>query len=210
MDPYKVLGVSPDASDEEIKRAYRKLIRRYHPDSNINNPDKEKAALMFENVQKAYDSIMNQRKGDRSYSYSNETTGYGESDNDNVLRAAANYINAGYYQEALNALNSISTLSRGAEWFYLASAASAGTGNMDIAMSYIQHALSLDPGNMRYIRLKNRLENGYPFGGTDYGNSDFFGWYDYYNGQYKRSSGTSLMPFCLELLSNALCCFCFF
>lgn len=208
MDPYRVLGVTPDASDEEIKRAYRKLIRRYHPDSNINNPDKEKAARMFENVQKAYDSIMNMRKGDRSYSYSNETNNYGESDTDNFLRAAANYINAGYYQEALNALNNVSPLTRGGEWYYLASAASAGIGERDIAISYIQHALSYDPNNIRYIQLKNRLVNGSPFGGY-YGNSDASGWYDYNSGQYKRSSGMSAMPVCLELLSDALCC-CFF
>ena len=42
MNPYKVLGISPDASDDEVKKAYKTLCKKYHPDANINNPDKEK------------------------------------------------------------------------------------------------------------------------------------------------------------------------
>ena len=53
-DPYQVLGVSRDASDEEIKKAYRALSRKYHPDANINNPNKDKAEEMFKIVQQAY------------------------------------------------------------------------------------------------------------------------------------------------------------
>ena len=58
-DPYSVLGVSRDASDEEIKKAYRTLSRKYHPDANINNPNKAQAEEMFKKVQAAYDQIMN-------------------------------------------------------------------------------------------------------------------------------------------------------
>ena len=56
-DPYSVLGVSRDASDEEIKKAYRTLSRKYHPDANINNPNKDKAEEMFKTVQQAYNQI---------------------------------------------------------------------------------------------------------------------------------------------------------
>ena len=69
MDPYRVLGVSSDASDEEIKKAYRKLSRKYHPDANINNPNKEQAEAKFKEVQQAYDQIMNK----------NSSYGYGQS-----------------------------------------------------------------------------------------------------------------------------------
>ena len=61
-DPYKVLGVSRDASDDEIKKAYRTLSRKYHPDSNINNPNKEQAEEKFKEVQAAYKQIMYERQ----------------------------------------------------------------------------------------------------------------------------------------------------
>ena len=61
-DPYKVLGISRDATDDEVKKAYRDKSRKYHPDANVNNPNKDKAEEMFKLVQQAYDQIMNERK----------------------------------------------------------------------------------------------------------------------------------------------------
>ena len=63
-DPYKILGVSRDASDEEIKKAYRALSRKYHPDANINNPNKAQAEEMFKTVQQAYNQIMKEKKNE--------------------------------------------------------------------------------------------------------------------------------------------------
>lgn len=72
MDPYKILGVPYDASDDDIKRAYRTLVRKYHPDANINNPDKEQTTAKFQQVQQAYDMIMKSRQnGGSSWSYQN-------------------------------------------------------------------------------------------------------------------------------------------
>lgn len=73
-DPYKILGVSPDASDEEIKKAYRAMSRKYHPDANINNPNKAQAEEMFKRVQQAYNQIMKSRENPGGYNY-----GYGQS-----------------------------------------------------------------------------------------------------------------------------------
>ncbi|MBQ9465011.1 MAG: J domain-containing protein, partial [Lachnospiraceae bacterium] len=68
FDPYQVLGVSRNASDEDIKKAYRSLSRRYHPDANINNPNKDQAEEKFKQVQQAYDQIMRDRENGNSYS----------------------------------------------------------------------------------------------------------------------------------------------
>ena len=62
IDPYSILGISRDASDEEVKKAYRKMSRKYHPDANIDNPNKEQAEEKFKQVQQAYEQIMKERE----------------------------------------------------------------------------------------------------------------------------------------------------
>ena len=88
MNPYDVLGVRPDASEDEIKKAYKALSRKYHPDANINNPNKEQAEEKFKQVQQAYSQIMDARKhgangyGGSSYgsgTYGGQGSGYGNS-----------------------------------------------------------------------------------------------------------------------------------
>ena len=80
MDPYKILGVSRDATDDEIKKAYRSLSRKYHPDANINNPNKAQAEEMFKRVQQAYEQIMKERQygGSASGSGYGSNSGYGQ------------------------------------------------------------------------------------------------------------------------------------
>ena len=61
-DPYRILGVPPSASDDEVKKAYRNLSRKYHPDANINNPNKDQAEARFKEVQQAYQQIKQERE----------------------------------------------------------------------------------------------------------------------------------------------------
>lgn len=61
-DPYSILGVDRNATDEDVKKAYRKLSRQYHPDANINNPKKDEAEAKFKEVQQAYQQIMDERE----------------------------------------------------------------------------------------------------------------------------------------------------
>lgn len=75
FDPYQVLGVAPGASDDEVKKAYRTLSRKYHPDANINNPNKDQAEERFKQVQAAYDQIMKQRQ--QGYTYGSGQGGQG-------------------------------------------------------------------------------------------------------------------------------------
>ncbi|MBQ8596605.1 MAG: J domain-containing protein [Lachnospiraceae bacterium] len=74
-DPYQVLGVSRSATEEEIKKAYKALSRKYHPDANINNPNKDAAEEQFKEIQQAYQQIMKERT--EGYRYQGTGSGYG-------------------------------------------------------------------------------------------------------------------------------------
>ena len=164
-DPYQVLGVSRDASNDEIKKAYRRLSRKYHPDANINNPNKEAAEAKFKEVQAAYNQIINEREHGTS---GQSSGGYGSQqqnqqnqyqDEDSLkFRAAANYINAGSYTEALHVLDSISN--RNAQWYYLSALANARMGSNINAKEHARKAVELDPNNMQYRQLLSQLESG--------------------------------------------------
>ena len=156
-DPYKVLGVRPDASDEEIKRAYRRLAKKYHPDLN---PGDEMAAKKMQEVNAAYEQIKNPGPaGGYSGGYSGGY-GYGQSTDSGTdyLRAAMNYIQFGRYQEALNVLAQQSQ--RDARWYYLSALANDGLGNQITALEHIRRAVSMDPDNPEYLRALEIIEQG--------------------------------------------------
>lgn len=165
-DPYSVLGVSRNATDDEIKKAYRNLSRKYHPDANINNPNKEYAEQMFKEIQQAYKQIMEQRtEGYGSYDYQGGFRGYGYNDNQGYedddtryMKAVINYINNRRFNEACNLLNSIKN--RNGQWYYYSAVANAGAGNNVTALEHINTACQMEPYNTDYARLKNQLENG--------------------------------------------------
>ena len=89
-NPYEVLGISPSATDEEVKKAYRELSRKYHPDSYVNNPLAELAEEKFKEVQQAYEQIMKQRQNGGGYSsynrgYANTNQSYNYNTGGNLL-----------------------------------------------------------------------------------------------------------------------------
>ena len=88
-DPYQVLGMTRSASDEEIKKAYRNLSRKYHPDANVNNPNKDQAEEMFKRVQQAYDQIMKERQQGTTGGYSGY--GYGAGNGQSTGRGAGGF-----------------------------------------------------------------------------------------------------------------------
>ena len=160
QDPYRVLGVSPTASDEEVKQAYRALAKKYHPD--VNNGSSAAEARMKE-INEAYSGIMKMRREGTSYrpgGYGGES-GYGyagNSEEDAHMRAARNYMHAGHYSEAMHILEGIRN--RGAEWYYLSGEASLGLGNRVAALNYARQAVNLDPNNFEYRALLSHLEGG--------------------------------------------------
>lgn len=191
-NPYEVLGISPSASDEEIKKAYRNLSRKYHPDANINNPNREQAEEKFKQIQQAYDQIMKEKQYGSSYGYAggyssgNGYAGRGGGSQESIqLQAAANYIANRCYDQALHVLNDIPFSQRGARWYYFSAVANAGTGNNMTAKQHGARAVELEPSNLEYRQFLQHLE----YGGT---------WYSSMGQGYERPySGSS---WCLNML----------
>ena len=178
-DPYQILGVDRNATDEEIKRAYRKLAKQYHPDAN---PGDEYAAKKMQEINDAYDQIKNPDKyrgpspGSQGYNPYGQT-GYGYGYNpfgggyyqqrqsynqkyaDSHLQAAYNYILYRRYREALNVLAQFDGV-KGAEWYYLSALANQGVGNQVTALEHMRKAVSMDPGNQEYLNALDRMERG--------------------------------------------------
>ena len=217
MDPYQVLGVTRGASDEEIKKAYRKLSRQYHPDANINNPNKAYAEEKFKQVQQAYDQIMKEKQGGgtgyQSYygggQQSNQNyynswqqyyqNAYGGSSYGNYqqespkMQAAANYIRNRYYKEALNVLNEMGESERNGRWYYYSALANEGVGNKATALEHIRRAVALEPSNLSYRQTQEQMENG----GT---------WYTSRSSNYDRPHFAG--NWCIRLLILNILCNC--
>ena len=225
QDPYEILGVPRDADMEEVKKAYRKLSRKYHPDANINNPNKELAEEKFKQVQQAYQQIVDEKEhggstqnagyGNTGYggSYQNEDSGYygynpfrdffggayerqqqrqnteNEYGGNVELRAAANYINNGYYQEAMNVLERMNE--RNGSWYYLHAIANSGLGNNVSAKEDAERAVQMEPDNAKFRQLLMQFQQGN-------------GWYGQRSGEYGTDcSSGSMLRCCIPC-----CCMC--
>ena len=162
-DPYKILGVSRDASDEEIKRAYRQLAKKYHPD---RNPGDAEAAKKMQKVNAAYEQIKNPEKAQSSPGYGGYSSydpfgGYQQrtqQDGDSYQQAAYNYIRFGRYREALNALQNCTK--KDARWYYLSALANYNLGNQVTALEHIRRAVSMEPDNQEYLYTLEQMEHG--------------------------------------------------
>ncbi len=190
-DPYQVLGVSPTASDEEIKQAYRKLAKKYHPDLN---PGDENAAKKMQEINQAYEAIKNPQKAQgRSQSYGGYSGYSGHSTDDQYQQAAWQYILRGYYQQALNILSN--SAAKNARWYYLSALAHDGLGNQVTAMEHIRRAVSMEPSNLEYMQTLREMENGGAAYRRQAGN---------YGGFTMRGSPCSSL--CLCWLAQLFCC----
>lgn len=174
-DPYSVLGVSPNASNDDIKKAYRELSRKYHPDSYVDNPLSDLAEEKFKEVQEAYQEIMNEREHgyssssqsyNRSYGSSSNQSSYGNSGgysygqggaNSGDMVTVYNYLNAGRYRDALNILSGINN--RNAQWYYYSAVANMGMGNNYVGLDHARQATVLDPSNQEYRAFLNRIQS---------------------------------------------------
>ena len=209
-DPYSVLGVSQNASDQEIKKAYRELARKYHPDNYVNNPLADLAEEKMKEINEAYDQIQRQRKqqqqsysgqasANRGYSnagYSRQSySGQGRSQFADIRQL----LNSNRLSEAEELLEGIPQQRRDAEWYYLRGRVFYVHGWLDQAYSYYTRAVQMNPGNAEYQTALNQLmwqrNTGRPSGG--YG--------DYRNVQ---SGGMSGCDMCSGLICADCCCEC--
>ncbi len=193
-DPYRVLGLSPGASDDEVKKAYKTLAKKYHPDVAGNT---EEAARKMQEINAAYDQIINHKADYSSSAYNGYSSSYSYNNQGNAdpieLRAAVSYINARRYREALNALSSIPPERRSGRWYYLSSYAKAFSGDSQGALNDISVAIAKEPGNMTYIAFRERLMGR---------RSE----YTMHTGNYSNSPAGLCSSICLSMLFFRFCC----
>ena len=156
-DPYQVLGVSPSASDEEIKRAYRELVKKYHPDNYNDNPLADLAEAKMKEINEAYDMVVKMRtQGGYQTSGGGQSggqTSYGGQST--VFGQVRQLINQGYLSEAESLLQ-MST-NRSAEWYYLTGTIAYRKGWLDEARQNFWTACNMDPTNFEYRQALNAM-----------------------------------------------------
>ena len=175
-DPYEVLGVPRTATDEEIKKAYRNLARKYHPDNYHDSPLADLAQEKMKEINAAYEQITKERSGRGSASggYRQSTYGgYGSQSyaGGTVLQQVRYAIQIGDLSRAEALLAGYSD--HNAEWNFLKGAVCYRRGWMDEAKRYYQTACQMDPGNAEYRQALEFMERGtqsaYHPNGTPFG-----------------------------------------
>ncbi|NBI66898.1 J domain-containing protein [Pseudoflavonifractor sp. 60] len=164
-DPYTVLGVSQNASDEEVKKAYRELARKYHPDNYQNNPLADLAEEKMKEINEAYDTITKQRSGTYSQSASGSYGGYQQgyaSGGNPVYGRIRNLINAGDLEGAEQLLYGVGQ--KDGEWYFLSGSIAYRRGWLDEAMQNYSRAVQMEPSNVEYRQALAMMQRG-PMGG---------------------------------------------
>lgn len=164
-DPYQVLGIPRCATDDEVKKAYRTLARKYHPDNYVGSSNAARSEEIMKEINEAYDEIQRERAGrtDGTYSSYNTYTSSGTTSFYDVRKL----ISEGRYSEAEIIIDSTPASDRGAEWNYLKGCLLTHRGFYYDAMRYIEIACYLDPTNAEYKEARNRMRNR----STDFGST---------------------------------------
>lgn len=206
--PYDILGVSPNATDDEIRKAYRELAKKYHPDNYADSPLKETAEEKMAQINAAFDQIMAQRRGGQS-SAQQSGGGYGGQtayQNSSRFADIRQMINQGRYEEAEEVLDGVASNARDGEWYFLKGSIFYQRGWMDDAFQYFTTACRMDPSNVEYRAALNRMQYQRQGG--------FGGGYStdqnpYRTGQSgQNSTGCTICDVCTGMACANLCCDC--
>ena len=201
-DPYKVLGVSPAATDDEVKEAYRNLAKKYHPDQYADSPLKELADEKMKEINEAYDAITDLRRGRAQY---NTNTGYSGAAYGGAYSAGSrssgfndvrSLIMSGRIIDAEQILNGVPAERRNAEWYFLKGSVLYRRGWLEEAKDHFSRACQMDPGNGEYSAALNQAMNqrGGVYGG--------------YNPNTAMSGGCNACDMCSTLMCADCLCEC--
>ena len=179
-DPYQVLGVPSTATDEEVKKAYRDLARKYHPDNYHDNPLADLAQERMKEINEAYEAVQSQRKAQRSGGYSASGAGYGTGYGGYQSAYQGPYQGSSRYQRGRMAISSgdlnlaeellNAQTDHNGEWNFLKGAVCYKRGWMDEARRYYETAVQMDPGNAEYQRALDMINgNGAAYRPNGYG-----------------------------------------
>lgn len=163
-NPYEILGVSPNATDDEVKTAYRNLARKYHPDNYTDNPLSDLAHEKMQEINEAYDTIQQMRKGGSGAGYQNggyRAPGGSPSRYADIRRM----IGENRIMDAEMLLDGVPSHARDAEWFFLKGSVLYKKGWLEEAYNHFATACRMDPANMEYRQAFNRMNQNRQTGG---------------------------------------------